>query len=101
MVKKTYDTEKGIKKLEEWIVKGQIHRIRQPARIAYNDNGKLALIQYFVRNKLHNMDGPSGIRYIDNVVVELYWSINGKESLDHPDHYPLTKEEQIEYKLKN
>ena len=72
-----------------------------PARIQYDHKGIVISEQYYVNGKPHRTDGPSSIEYKNGLVDRIYWSINGKTSTDHPDHYPLTKEEQIEYKLKN
>lgn len=87
---------------ELWYLNGLKSRANNlPARIVYNHNGIVTLEQYFVKDITHRTDGPSRIEYENGLAKNIYWAVNGQEALDHPDHYPLTKEEQIEYKLSN
>lgn len=86
---------------EEWWYKGIVHRIGRPARIKYTLDGSVNQEEWFNHGILHRLDGPAVIVYWAKRDIAIQdWYINGK-IIDPPfDSYPLSKEQQIELKLK-
>ena len=69
--------------------------------IKYYKNGNIKWVQGFNKGKYHCLKGPARIFYNENGKVESeHWYVNGNEIVPPPyNNYPLTKEQQIEYKL--
>ena len=95
-----YDSNGDIRR-EEWYKDGKQHRLGRPAVIWHHGNGIIAIEEWIKNNKHHRLDGPAIIWYRNNGDIKSeYWYINDKHIKPPYKNYPLTKEQQIEMKLK-
>ena len=82
---------------ESWYRNGHSHRIGGPSYCQYDDDGTL-LFEYWKQNgEAHRLDGPAQIDYEFDKIL---WAVNDEKIKNPPDHWPLTLEEQIEFKLR-
>ena len=88
--------------IASWCQHGQLHRENKPAVITFFSNSTdIAIEGWFYENKKHRLDGPAEIQYYrTGKIREVTWYVNDCLIVDAPDHWPLTLEEQIEFKLR-
>lgn len=80
----------------EYRVDGYRHHPTQPATIAFS-NGKKVYESWFKHGKLHRENGPAYFNYNSG---DLKWVLNGEYVYPDYKHWPLTKKQQIEFKLR-
>jgi hypothetical protein len=91
--------------LEEYVIKGNYHRIGGPAYTEYGIDGRVEIEKWYVDNKLHREDGPATIAYdvntreIVNQEFYLYGENLAEWMKENELEYPLSTENMMWAKL--
>lgn len=64
---------------EHWVINGELHRVGEPAVLSYYSSGAKRSEEYYIRGELHNENGPASIHYDRyGKLRKTYYCLDGK-----------------------
>lgn len=63
----------GHLRIVEYLVEGKLHRNREPARITYDEQGRMVLAEWYRKGKLHRKNGPASMGWKNGKLYREAW----------------------------